>query len=171
MEYGHPFTIYFELFTVESDFGLSAFFHVALKLINDFVFFLMAFIFSLYGLNICTIIGFFDLFLKKYFCVIGIKKKNIYLVNFKGTFYHTWARLDRDGEEKRLWSWAQFKLDRDRMVRDRQTSGQPLLFHPLNNQCRLIPLSSFATDIYVKTNKQTEKQTNKQADRERQAKM
>ena len=87
---------------MESDFGLSAFFHVALKLINDFVFFLMAFIFSLYGLNICTIIGFFDLFLKKYFCVIGIKKKNIYLVNFKGTFYHTWARLDRDGEEKKI---------------------------------------------------------------------
>ena len=74
-------------------------------------------------------------------------------------------------KKKRLWSWAQFKLDRDRMVRDRQTSGQPLLFHPLNNQCRMIPLSSFATDIYVKTNKQTEKQTNKQADRERQAKM
>ena len=67
MENCHPFTINFELFTVESDFGLSAFFHVALELINNFVFLLMAFIFCFYALNICTIIGFFDLFLKKYY--------------------------------------------------------------------------------------------------------
>ena len=59
-------TIDFELFAVESNLGLSAFFHVALELINDFVLLLMPLIFSLDSLNIRAIIGFFDLFLKKY---------------------------------------------------------------------------------------------------------
>lgn len=60
---GHSFAVDFQFFSVESNLGLATFFHVALELINHFVFLLMTLIFSLDGLHIGAVIGFLDLFL------------------------------------------------------------------------------------------------------------
>lgn len=50
---------------MESNFGLAAFLHVALELVNDFVLLLVPLVFGLDGLDIGAIVGCLDLFLKR----------------------------------------------------------------------------------------------------------
>ena len=59
----HPFAVDLEFLAVEADFGLAAFFHVALELIDDFVLLLVALVFRTNSLDVAAVVRLLDLFL------------------------------------------------------------------------------------------------------------